>query len=209
VLDNGNVIGLGVTPLHSGGFDGAWNVDVTRILDRGVLLAGLFAHRAFIRALPSTLSARVRVVLKLFYVVFEGHGHEFGYRTAAEVLGFVATYRTLAGSRWTFEDAIDAQIVQKLLPRLHGSRRSISGPLVAMAVLCAEPRQWADGSEIANIATIKGKAEDSATLVDDLSDAANRFSALLGQGPYKISLEKIVRMLRRLDRDGYVSFAEA
>src|SRR5207248_1442775 len=120
------------------------------------------------------------------------------YRTAAEVIAFVAAHRALSGNRWTFEDAMDAQIVQKILPRLHGSRRSISAPLIAMAVLCAESRQWANGSELANVRTIKEKVEDSASLADDLSEAANSFSAMLGQGPYKISLEKIVRMLRRL-----------
>jgi 5-methylcytosine-specific restriction protein B len=56
-------------------------------------------------------------------------GAEFGYRSAKEIARFVAIHRELSGDGWQYQDALDAQVLQKLMPKLHGSERKLSGVL--------------------------------------------------------------------------------
>jgi hypothetical protein len=56
---------------------------------------------------------------------------------------------------------------------------------------------------------IKGRVEDESASADDLSEVALRFAGLVNKAPYPLGLDKVVRMLKRLDRNGFVSFAEA
>ena len=78
-----------------------------------------------------------------------------------------------------------------------------------MAVLCSEARQWANDGRLTNTELIKGRVEDESARADDLTEVAQRFGALVAQAPYPLGLDKLVRMLKRLDRNGFVSFAEA
>ena len=56
-------------------------------------------------------------------------GAEFGYRSAKEIARFVAIHRELSGADWNYKDALDAQVMQKLMPKLHGSARKLTGVL--------------------------------------------------------------------------------
>jgi 5-methylcytosine-specific restriction protein B len=56
-------------------------------------------------------------------------GAEFGYRSAKEIARFVAIHRELSGENWDYKDALDAQVMQKLMPKLHGSARKLTGVL--------------------------------------------------------------------------------
>jgi hypothetical protein len=63
-------------------------------------------------------------------------GAEFGFRTALEIARFVAFHATLTGPGWHFSAALDAQVYQKLLPKLHGSERRLGPVLKALAEFC-------------------------------------------------------------------------
>jgi len=63
-------------------------------------------------------------------------GAEFGFRTAHEIARFVAFHATLTGPGWQFSAALDAQVYQKLLPKLHGSERRLGPVLKALAEFC-------------------------------------------------------------------------
>lgn len=63
-------------------------------------------------------------------------GAEFGFRTAHEIVRFVAFHATLTGPGWQFSTALDAQVYQKLLPKLHGSERRLGPVLTALAEFC-------------------------------------------------------------------------
>jgi hypothetical protein len=210
VLDRANVIEFRVDPsrLALTG-DGVASIDLGAIEGRGSHLASFFGNRDWISKLPALAAAQLRAEIELSFEILAREGHEFGYRTSAEISRFVAVHRALQGPAWSFEASFDAQIAQKLLPRLHGSRRSISSALIAMAVLCSEPRQWANDGHLTNTELIKGRAEDESARADDLTEVALRFGALVGKAPYPLGLDKLVRMLKRLDRNGFVSFAEA
>ncbi len=63
-------------------------------------------------------------------------GAEFGFRTAYEISRFVYYHAMLAGPGWQFKDALDAQVLQKLLPKLHGSERRLGPVLKALEAFC-------------------------------------------------------------------------
>jgi 5-methylcytosine-specific restriction protein B len=210
VLDRANVIEFRIDPsrLATAG-DGVSSIDLGVIEGKGSRLAGIFGNRDWISPLPVLAAAQLRAEIELSFEVLAREGHEFGYRTSAEISRFVAVHRSLLGQSWSFEASFDAQVIQKLLPRLHGSRRSVSSVLIAVAVLCSEPRQWANDGRLTNTELIKGRVEDESARADDLTEVAQRFGALIAQAPYPLGLDKVVRMLKRLDRNGFVSFAEA
>ena len=100
---------------------------------------------------------------------------------------------------------MDAQILQKLLPRLHGSQRKLEGTLAALAHLCYERRQWAGGA-LSN----EKLAEAAKEIAKQPGHDVKRLATL---GPesalYPLSFRKLIRMQRHLDRNGFTSFAEA
>lgn len=54
-------------------------------------------------------------------------GSEFGFRSVKEITRFIAIHRKINGESWSYKDSLDAQIVQKLMPKLHGSSRKLNG----------------------------------------------------------------------------------
>jgi 5-methylcytosine-specific restriction protein B len=41
-------------------------------------------------------------------------------------------HKELSGPSWAYKDALDAQVLQKLMPKLHGSARKLNGVLKAL-----------------------------------------------------------------------------
>lgn len=172
--------------------------------DLGVLVGRGASYRADLAArervaLPADVRARIEAELTLFFDVLIGLGYEFGYRTAIEVVSFCSYHRLLLGDKWSFDQSFDAQIVQKLLPRIHGSRRQIEGVLSALGSLCFEPRS--DRPKLIALALEAGNTPASSPL------ARGAYSDR--QPIYPLSADKIDRMLKRLARNGFTSFAEA
>ncbi len=63
---------------------------------------------------------------------------EFGFRTINEIRRYVRVDYALTQdkSQWKWKDAFDAQLLQKILPKLSGSRRRLEDLLVRLAVFC-------------------------------------------------------------------------
>lgn len=57
-------------------------------------------------------------------------GAEFGYRSTFEIVRLIFYYSVVAGPDWRVDDSLDAAIMQKLLPKLHGSKIKL-GPVLA------------------------------------------------------------------------------
>ena len=76
-------------------------------------------------------------VLGEFFAPLAEHGAEFGYRTAYEVTRFVYFYAKVTGDGWRLDEAIDAAVYQKLLPKLHGSKTKLKPVLSELLKLCA------------------------------------------------------------------------
>ena len=86
--------------------------------------------------------------MTLFFDVLRRHNSEFGYRVVHESSRFLNFYQSLCGysgndDTW-FPRAFDALIIQKFLPKLHGSRAKLEGLLWALAWACG--KQPVDGT---------------------------------------------------------------
>ena len=83
---------------------------------------------------PDKLKAKleeVKTVLESVYKILEKSGFEFAYRTAKEIrLYAVASYETCEDkSQFNINPVIDQQIVQKILPKIHGNKKQIGNLL--------------------------------------------------------------------------------
>ena len=97
-----------------------------------------------------------------------------------------------------FHPAFDAVIVQKFLPKLHGQRARLAPLLRKLWFLCV------------NNETARGA--DVYKRLDEVSRSTERSaepSIIPTSCLYPISAEKIIRMWRLLNENGFASFAEA
>ncbi len=132
VLDRANVIEFRVTEDDLGGFlDRPRRTDIAAIRGRGTSYSD-----AFVRAAASDptigsltppiadgtiLSGQLKDRLLQLFRGLAPHGWEFGFRVALEIQRFVYWHATLSGPGWELPTALDAQVVQKVMPKLRGS----------------------------------------------------------------------------------------
>ena len=129
--------------------------------------------------------------LKLFFSELKKSGAEFGYRTASEI-GRLMKMLELLGEKE--DNLLDIAIMQKLLPKLHGSRNKLTKVLPILGGFCLK---------------------DNSKIKEDYLDkfvSNNITEAELKSGEnikYKISFEKICRMYKNAVENGFASYAEA
>jgi 5-methylcytosine-specific restriction protein B len=136
----------------------------------------------------TTDTTKLNKKLVLFFEELKKTGAEFGYRSATEIHRLYNQLSTLDSEM--LEDAkIDIAIMQKLLPKLHGSRRKLCPILEVLASLCVEEK------------------------TDVAKDFLNNKETLVYRGNqnvlYPLSLEKITRMYKGAIDNGFASYAEA
>ena len=132
--------------------------------------------------------------LALFFTELKKSGAEFGYRTASEI-GRLMKMLELLGEK--DNNLLDIAIMQKLLPKLHGSRSKLTHSLTTLAKFCVT-----DG-----LKSFEGKDEEFRrqyfisfeSLTDDK----------IKNIKFKISFEKISRMHKNAIENGFTSYAEA
>ena len=138
--------------------------------------------------------------LKNFFDELKKVGAEFGYRVVLEIVRLINRLHAIEESN--ISQSLDIAIVQKLLPKLHGSRRKLTGVLEAIAKLCI---------------TYKGE-EEKITIESDIETIEEALETEIKNNPgdqkqklfhFPITFEKVQRMYRNAVRDGFTSFAEA
>lgn len=146
VLDRANVIEFRATADQMGAFlDNPTGVDLKALEKQGVPFATAFVSRARadadIAALTddagNALGEQFKSDLIAVFAALTGVGAEFGFRTAKEIARFMVIHKELSGPAWVYKDALDAQVFQKLMPKLHGSARKLDGVLKALAEFAA------------------------------------------------------------------------
>jgi hypothetical protein len=155
--------------------------------------------------------------LCLFFAALQAANAEFGFRVAKEGAAFLHFHKLLSGEGWEFKAAMDAQILQKLLPKLHGSRNVLEPVLCTLATLCFAKRTWElddEGKEFAHLKGLRVEAAKAARMEDESLDPlgltpGGTAAYLPSEAYYRLSFEKIIRMLERLRANGFTSFAEA
>lgn len=125
-------------------------------------------------------TSSVQGTLNGFFKELKSVNAEFGYRTAREIYRYINN----VGDELGKHGAIDTAILQKLLPKLHGSRKKLSPVLSALWKLCF--------------------AESGSISIEGVKDFAEVQGIV-----YKHTAEKILRMYKAVVDNGFTSFAEA
>ena len=132
VLDRANVIEFRVSTEQMTAFLAApaTSVSMEDLMGEGAHYAEAFVARAKLDAnLDAAVASQLQQNLIELFEPLAEVGAEFGYRSAKEIARFVAIHRELSGADWNYKDALDAQVMQKLMPKLHGSARKLTGVL--------------------------------------------------------------------------------
>ncbi|MCH5241532.1 MAG: DUF3578 domain-containing protein [Muribaculaceae bacterium] len=125
-----------------------------------------------------SLDDKSKDILLNFFKPLKKVNAEFGYRTSTEIRRFIS----LAKEDLGIEKATDAAIVQKLLPKLHGSRRKIVPVLNEL---------WKLSTDNDNLEVFMESDEEMSGL------------------KYPLTADKIFRMYKTAVDNGFTSFAEA
>ena len=81
----------------------------------------------------------MKPILESLYKELEKYGFEFAYRTVKEIrLYTIAAWLTAEGTKPTATEIADVQILQKILPKIHGNRKQIGELLDNLEKLCTE-----------------------------------------------------------------------
>ncbi|GAB3662318.1 hypothetical protein GCM10028791_37350 [Echinicola sediminis] len=185
VLDRANTIEFRVSEEDMKSFfKNVGLIDLEELNTKGAAMASSFLEMAQSKEINP--EEEVRSELLKFFGELKQVGAEFGYRTATEILRLVHHLSKLDEELET-EEKIDIAIMQKLLPKLHGSQRKLRGVLESLGGFCLHDRQ-----KIREV------------LDNKVFDFSNKEII-----KYPISLEKIHRMYHSCLENGFASFAEA
>lgn len=124
---------------------------------------------------PSTIADEK---IKEFFKQLKAVNAEFGYRSATEMRKFISL--VLQDNALDENTVIDAAIVQKMLPKLHGSRKKLDKVLGELWKLCFDKN------------------------APELNEDATTENAI-----YPLSADKILRMYKCAHDNGFTSYAEA
>lgn len=200
VLDRANVIEFRISESEISEYlSESGNLDMTRFINQtskqgyGTVMAKDFLDRTREK---TTSAIATQDTLLLFFNELRKSGAEFGYRSASEINCLIAMLDTLTSDnkKWdekdiATDDFIDIAIMQKLLPKLHGSRNKLAKILPILGGLCLTDKE-----------KIKENYFDKIDSVNYHAD---------GNIKYKLSFEKICRMYKNAVENGYASYAEA
>lgn len=186
VLDRANTIEFRVTQEQMEEYlYNAQGLNMTKLNGRGADMAGHFLSLAGNKDFEK--NNEISKTLLRFFGELQKTGAEFGYRSANEMMRLINQLTEL-DSEMELNEKIDIAIIQKLLPKLHGSRRKLSGSLTALASFCVNK-------------------EEINVLKDVLENENFNFNNT--EVFFPLSLEKIARMYQGAVDNGYTSFAEA
>lgn len=179
VLDRANVIEFKIQEDEMSTFlQKLSSIDINSVNGKVVGIAKSFLHKSYSKEM--IMDENLNDVLLGFFRELKKVNAEFGYRTASEIFRFIKHAENLGVE---ITSAIDCAIVQKLLPKLHGSKKHIENTLKALWSICL-------------------KLPNSEPL--NLNSIANKDNCR-----YPLSADKILRMYQAACNNGFTSFAEA
>ncbi|GGD95105.1 McrB family protein [Planktosalinus lacus] len=187
VLDRANTIEFRVSQEEMQNFLGnIRSIDMKQLEGKGAGMGKSFLNMAANKSFETKDIVEINETLVKFFGELKKTGAEFGYRSATEILRLLNQLSTI-DSKLTTNEKIDIAIMQKLLPKLHGSRRKLCSVLETLGAFCIS----------GNVKIIKDVFEK-----EDFD--FNGTNVL-----YPLSLEKITRMHKGAVDNGFASFAEA
>lgn len=208
VLDRANVIELGVDKTRFGQF---LSSPKGRNSDFGSAPAGMadallyLSFRArgikFRDDIPGDLSelpnaTEINAKLLDLFGILNKRSMEFAFRTGMEVGRFLKIDYELTKDKtvWDWKKTLDLQILQKILPKLHGSRRKLEAVLTALAKFCSGTSFDEAVSVLASGATFSDHVFDPDIIPE--------------QTVFPKSYKKLSAMISTVRRDQFVSFIQ-
>lgn len=182
VLDRANVIEFKISVKEMADFlNDMKEVHSDEINGKAAKMAADFVKKANIKKLAENKEA-VKT-LNSFFGQLKNVNAEFGYRSATEIFRFIcqAQANDDTDTVMEIEEILDAAVVQKLLPKLHGARKKLDPVLKQLWRLCFETANTELPISSENVAKAK----------------------------FKESADKIWRMYESASANGFTSFAEA
>ena len=198
VLDRANTIEFRLNETDIAAFlhKGAVTLNLDELVGKGKDMAASFVQNCR-KELDKDLIKKIDELLIETFKPLKKAGAEFGYRTITEIRQLATQLNQfdievkkerLESPNFKKEEVIfDIAILQKLLPKLHGSVGKLKIPLTKLAELCFDKGKWDNQYLDAN---------------DDVGESSENLR-------YPLSFEKIKSMYVRLLQNGFVSFAEA
>ena len=184
VLDRANVIEFKISPDEMDLFLREMKpIDRECINYKAADMAASFVSIAESKDLPD--DKEIRETLTSFFKDLKAVNSEFGYRSATEIYRFVSHAQTNDDTekKMTLAEIIDCAVVQKLLPKLHGSRKKLDKTLNTLWKECFD-----------------GEAQKETT---------NISADKVEKAKYKLTADKIQRMYESAMANGFTSFSEA
>jgi hypothetical protein len=189
VLDRANTIEFRVRPSEIKDFlNKPAPVDLTKLKSMGKGMSADFVELVTSAEVHEQDTVILNETLGNFFVELQKVGAEFGYRTAMEIHRLFQKLTDLNENMSTNEK-VDIAIMQKLLPKLHGSRRKLCPILETLAGLCV----------ISGVDFKKDFLENTDTVDFENQELVK----------FPLSLEKISRMYKGAIDNGFASYAEA
>jgi 5-methylcytosine-specific restriction enzyme B len=187
VLDRANTIEFRVTQSEMKDFlENIKEINMEALIAKGAVMANSFLELAANKSFASNDIENINSALVQFFSELKKTGAEFGYRSASEILRLI-NQLTVLDVNLTTNDKVDIAIIQKLLPKLHGSRRKLCPVLETLGKFC-----------------ISGEVKIIKDVFENTDFDFNDPNVL-----YPLSLEKITRMYQGAVDNGFASFAEA
>jgi hypothetical protein len=186
VLDRANTIEFRVDKNELEAFFDAPNEEPTSAIDA----TGLVYSKGFMEfiAQETVSTNNYQIQLLGFFAALQPIGAEFGYRTANEMNRLMALLKMIGLEK--SEHALDVAVMQKLLPKLHGSRTKLSKVLPVLASFCFEGCN----------------TEQAKTLLDEVKREGQLISS--NKPTLPLSFAKIARMYATAQENGFASYAE-
>ena len=169
VLDRANVIEFKISSVEMENFlNEMKNVDRCSINGKAAGMGANFVNLANVKELDKDDEA-VKT-LQNFFKELKKVNAEFGYRTATEIFRYIAQAKKNDDTedKLTSYDILDAAIIQKLLPKLHGSRKKLEPVLAQLWKLC-----FTEEVHIARENVDKAIYKESADKILRMYEAAN------------------------------------
>lgn len=163
-------------------------IDMNLLKSKGANMAVDFL--SYSKTISAKIDKELNRVLIDFFIELKKTGAEFGYRTANEIQILIEQLGTIEKSL-NDNQKLDIAIMQKLLPKLHGSRRKLEPILFTLGKMCL-------------IHDIK----DEDFKKQYFSNTVNEY-ATNSDIKFPLSLEKICRMHQSAIDHGFASYAEA
>lgn len=180
VLDRANVIEFKISGNEMNDFLGKiCSVDRNSLFGKASGMAESFIDRS--SDVQITPDENIKAVLIEFFNQLKSVNAEFGYRSATEIYKYIdiASHNDDTVAAADVTTILDCAMVQKLLPKLHGSRKKLVPVLKALWGFC-----------------------DAGINLDDAEIVSN-------ETKYPLTADKVLRMYRSALDNGFTSYSEA